>query len=377
MINYKNILSELKLALESTDAKTKSIHWQRVENLFPYSTEMKECIQDSVYHAEGDVWTHIRMIAQHVHDRGHSNDVQLLTTLFHDVAKAKTREEIVQPDRIRISHPYHSRISAQMAWVDMWQHNIGDIATRLQVYKQIQWHQRSYHIWKNTDMVRSALTYSIDAPWHDLIEFSICDNLGRISAHQQETVESLELLRMWLEEHNISNKQWHSNSSKIFYFEKEGRDHTYHAQRPKGSNVIIMCGLPGSGKDTYVAENFCGLPVISMDQIRIALKIDHGDNQGPVIQTALETAKEYLRKKSPFVWNSTNLTRLARGKVIDLCRAYDAYTNIYIMGTDFQTTLAGNKSRKAVVPESVIYSMLNKWEPVSRIEAHEVNWIVR
>jgi len=377
MINNNKLLTELTHALSANDTKTKEIQWQKVAELFPYSNEMKNCIQDSVYHAEGDVWTHIQMIAQHVYDRGQATDVQLLTTLYHDVAKAKTREEIVQPDRVRVSHPYHSRLGAQMAWVDMWKYNIGDIATRLQVYKQIQWHQRSYHIWKHSDMIRSALSYGADAPWSDLIEFSICDNLGRISSHQDETVESLELLRMWLEETGISNKQWYDSSSKIFYFEKDGRDHTYCAQRPKGSRVIIMCGLPGSGKDTYIAEHFHNIPVISMDQIRIKLKIDHGDNQGPVIQTALEKAKEYLRKKESFVWNSTNLTKLARGKVLALCRAYDAYTNIYVMGTDFQKTLAGNKTRNAMVPETVIYGMLNKWEPVSRIEAHEVNWIVR
>ena len=377
MFNCDTLLTTLKQALSASDVNTKEAMWQKVAELFPYSSEMKSCIQDSVYHAEGDVWTHVQMIAQHVYDRGQANDLQLLTTLYHDIAKAKTREEIVQPDRIRVSHPYHSRIGAQMAWTDMWKYNIGDIATRLQVYKQIQWHQRSYHIWKHSDMIKSALSYGADASWADLIEFSICDNLGRISEHQDETVESLELLRMWLDEQGIANKQWHSNSSKMFYFEKDGRDHTYHAQRPNGSNVIIMCGLPGSGKDTYVAKTFYRFPVISMDQIRASMKIDHGDNQGPVIQAALEKAKEYLRKKESFVWNSTNLTRLARGKVLDLCRSYDAYTNIYVMGTDFQTTLAGNKNRKAVVPESVIYGMLNKWEPVSRTEAHEVNWITR
>lgn len=355
----------------------RSNDWSTVERLFPYVDEMKACIQDSVYHAEGDVWTHIKMIAENVCNRGSDTDIQLLTTLYHDVAKAPTREEIPQEDRIRISHPYHSRIGAQMTWIDLWENNISDIVSRLQIYKQIQWHQRSYHIWKKDDMIRAALIYVTDAPWSDLIEFSICDNLGRVSPHQHETVESLELLKMWLEENNIMNWTWNDPYSKLFYFEKEGRTHTYLAQPPKGSNVTLMCGLPGSGKDTYVAANFHGMPVISLDKIRTDLKIKHGDNQGPVIQAALEKAKEHLRKKEPFVWNSTNLTKLARSKVIELCRAYDAYVNIHTMGTNFNTTLSGNKNRDAVVPENVIYNMLRKWEPPSQTEAHDIKWIIR
>ena len=377
IINHKAILESMQIALKANDPSIADPAWKIVEMSFPYSTEMKLCIQDKIYHAEGDVWTHNKMIAQNLYDRGSSSNIQLLTTLYHDVAKPSTRLEIQEENRIRISHPNHSRIGAQMAWASMWMNNVLTVVDRIQVYKQIQWHQRAYHIWKNKDMKRAALSYDCDANWNDMIEFALCDNLGRISVAQQETIDSLHLLKMWLEENNVIGKVWKTPASRIFYFEKEGRDHHYQAREPTGSNVILMSGLPGSGKDTYISNKLHGLPVVSLDSIRNEMKITHKDNQGPVIQAALELAKTYLRKKAPFVWNSTNLTKMVRSKVIDVCRAYDAYVSIHSMATDFNECLKGNKNRISSIPESAIFSMLEKWEPPSLTESHEIHWIKR
>ncbi|MBL7818393.1 MAG: hypothetical protein JNL70_25505 [Saprospiraceae bacterium] len=35
--------------------------WQAIE-AFDWVEPMKKCPQDSIYHAEGDVWTHTRMV---------------------------------------------------------------------------------------------------------------------------------------------------------------------------------------------------------------------------------------------------------------------------------------------------------------------------
>lgn len=50
--------------------------------------------------------------------------------------------------------------------------------------------------------------------------------------------------------------------------------------------VPLMAGLPGSGKDTWLAEIRPGLPVVSLDDIRSALGVDPTDDQGGVIRAA-------------------------------------------------------------------------------------------
>lgn len=44
--------------------------------------------------------------------------------------------------------------------------------------------------------------------------------------------------------------------------------------------VILMSGLPGTGKDTWIMPNRLHMPVISLDDIRREIKIKPTDGQG-------------------------------------------------------------------------------------------------
>ena len=136
--------------------------------------------------------------------------------------------------------------------------------------------------------------------------------------------------------------------------------------------VILTCGLPASGKDYFINEKYSSYPMVSLDNIRRELKISPTDNQGLVIQTAKERAKEYLRKKQPFVWNATNITTDVRNKLIDTFIDYKAYVKIEYIETSFKEQLKRNKSRQYTVPEGVILKMLSKIVLPERKEAHEI-----
>lgn len=361
------------MRIKSDIAQIMNRNWDEVSRLFPYSDAMSACIQDPIYHAEGDVWTHTKMVWDSLREVDSSASMAL-TALYHDVAKPETRTEEPREGRIHIGHPSHSRIGAQIAWRDMWLNNIGNLAEKLKIYRQIRAHQKIFHMWSNSDPLRQILSYNVDSDIFDLIKFAKADNIGRICPNQQETQESLDLLGLYATEENVSLR-FTSPASRLFYFEKPSRSPDYSTMPASGSRVVMMCGLPGSGKDTYISSALHGLPVISLDAIRENLGIKHGDNQGQVIQSAQETAREFLRKKSPFVWNSTNLTKSIRSKIIKLFRDYDAYVSIHMTVTPFATLMHQNKSRKDMVPEDAINNMLFKWEPPSLTEVHEIKYI--
>lgn len=86
--------------------------------------------------------------------------------------------------------------------------------------------------------------------------------------------------------------------------------------------VTWLCGLPGSGKDTWLSRNRSELPVVSLDDIRGELDVDPTDNQGEVVQLARERCREFLRSKTSFAFNATNILKLTRGRWIDLQRAW-------------------------------------------------------
>ena len=137
----------------------------------------------------------------------------------------------------------------------------------------------------------------------------------------------------------------------------------------------MLCGLPGTGKDTFIKTHFPNYKVISLDDIRERNKIKPTDNQGEVYNIAKETAKSYLREKVMFVWNATNITKMIRDKQINLFHDYKAFVRVIFLETSYDEMLKRNSSRNRYVSEKVINDMLEKLEIVEDFEADIVEWV--
>lgn len=139
--------------------------------------------------------------------------------------------------------------------------------------------------------------------------------------------------------------------------------------------VTVLRGLPGTGKDSFIGHNYPDLPVVSMDDIRNELDIKPTENQGMVVQAAIEQAKVFLRSHQPFVWNATNLTRMARARILGLCEEYKASARIIFIETPWKENLRRNAAREAIVPQAVIDRKLDKLEMPYPQEAEHIEWI--
>ena len=114
--------------------------------------------------------------------------------------------------------------------------------------------------------------------------------------------------------------------------------------------------------------------MVSLDVLRKEMHISPKEEQGAVVNAARERAKEYLRKKQPFVWNATNLTPSVREKLIHLFENYHAAVRIVFLETQWEEELRRNQSRKEEVPASVIRRMLRSLVVPERFEAQYVEW---
>ena len=89
-----------------------------------------------------------------------------------------------------------------------------------------------------------------------------------------------------------------------------------------------------------------------------------------------EQAKEYLRARTSFVFNATNLNRDLRSKWLPMFADYGARVHLIYLEVPYTQLLSQNRNREHSVPNDVIHRMINKLEIPDYSEAHMVDFVV-
>jgi predicted kinase len=203
------------------------------------------------------------------------------------------------------------------------------------------------------------------------------DARGRVSPNSDDNLERVRLFAQYAVETGCYGRAYpfESDSARITYLKSDNGLPTCVPCGTTWDEVILMSGLPGAGKDTWISANAGYLPMISLDKIRVELGIGPEQNQGRVIQKAKARAKALLRNKTPFVWNATNITAHVRQPLIDLFIAYGAKVKIVYVELTHTQLIRQNADRPSNVPKEVLNRLIGKLEVPTSIEAHKVHFI--
>lgn len=353
--------------------------WEGIEQEFPCLKQMAGCPQDSLHHAEGDVYIHTQMVVAALASIRKwralpplEREIVFVAALLHDVAKpACTRVEDG-----RITSRGHSKRGAIMARSLLWSRGM-PMAAREQVVNLIRHHQIPFFLIDQPNSQRTLFAVSQRTRCDLLALVTEADARGRVCADQQQLLDNISLFVQYAEEQNCLSgpRQFPSDHSRFLYFRKEDRDPDYLAYDDTVCEVVMMSGLPGAGKDYWVVENLPDWPLISLDELRRELKVSPTANQGPVVSQAREMAREYLRRKQSFVWNATNISRQIRELSINLFAAYNARVRIVYVEAPEDRLYAQNRERADAIPAEVIRKLTARWEVPDLTEAHRVDWI--
>ena len=137
----------------------------------------------------------------------------------------------------------------------------------------------------------------------------------------------------------------------------------------------MLAGLPAAGKDTWIARNLTGLPVISLDELREKYHVSPLDRQTAIGRLAQEQARAFLRRQEPFLWNATNISVTIRRTLLRLFESYGARVRIIYLETSPENQQSRNANRTHVVPQSALDKMIARLTPPARHEATHVQWI--
>jgi predicted kinase len=348
----------------------------------PWCRAMADCRQDRGWHSEGDVWTHTKMVcAQLPQLEGwatltpHERTVLAFTALFHDSGKPLTSQ--VDPESGRITSPKHALRGEQMCRSVL--RDVGcDLATREEVARLVRFHGRPAFLLEKPDPAREVASLSWLVSNRLLYMFALADTRGRKTAEMGRPEENLDLWRLVAEENGCFERPYPFASDHArfhFYRQTEASLH-YVPFEEYRCTVTMMSGLPGSGKDTWLAANRPDLPVVSLDGVRGELDVGPTDDQGEVIQAARGRCRELLRSGRSFAFNATNLLRSTRRRWIDLFADYGARVEVVYVEPPMAVILAQNKRRERPVPEKVIRDLAARCEPPTLTEAHRLSMIV-
>jgi predicted kinase len=303
--------------------------------------------------------------------------ILLMATLMHDIGKPSC----TKIEDGRITSPKHAIKGAQLARTILWQQfgwagDLERLKMREEIVSLIRLHSIPYRFWDKPNPLVSLAHASILLRCILLAMLSEADVCGRIADNRDEAESTVAMFRQYAEENDCLEKpfSFKSDHSRYAYFSGILEYPSQDVYDDTWGEVIIMSGLPASGKDTYINKHLSHLPVISLDRLRQTMNVSWLDDQSPVVATAREKAKEYLRKREPFILNATNLTVQMRQMWIKLLRSYNARVRIVYVEAPLDTLLARNRKRENPVNESAIIKMFDKLELPTLTETHSVNY---
>lgn len=365
------------------------MNWQdlahaSLDNIFSWAEgqtwcqAMAHCSQDAQWHAEGDVWTHTKMVCQELFDleewpslSAHERVVLTFAALLHDAAKPLT--SALEGETRRIRSPKHAVTGEHLARGIL--RDLGcDLATREKIACLVRYHNRPAFLFERPEPVHEVVRLSWLVSNRLLLLLALTDTRGRDTDCMDHPEEELFYWKMLSEDNNCYVRPYaFANAHARFLFFRQAEPNLYYVPHEQfSSSVTLMSGLPGSGKDTWLARHRSGLPVVSLDDLRGELDVEPTENQGQVVQLARERCRNYLRTGQSFAFNATNIVRVTRERWITLFADYNARVELVYIEPPVDRLLRQNGSRTNRVPEHVIRKMAGKCEPPTWIEGHEL-----
>lgn len=339
--------------------------------------------QNPVYHAEGDVDIHVRMVLEAlVGLPGYAalpvakQHLLYVATLLHDIAKPACT--VFDADG-RPRSPRHAQRGRPMARAWIYREMPVPFAVREHIVQLVRYHGLPlwWHEKRNSQAAVLQASQLVDMQLLALL--AEADVLGRIAADQAELRDRVELFREYCKEQGCWEGPYPfaDGHNRFAYFQNPGNGPLYQPYDDAKSEVLMLSGLPGSGKNTWIGREGPDWPVVSLDALRKTMKVSPREKQGAIIQAAKEAARVHLRQGQSFIWNATNLYPDIRKQLINLFREYRARVRIHYIEVPYADLLRQNRDREAVVPQPVIDKMIRRWEVPEIWEGHVVNYQVR
>lgn len=370
-MNIENIILDENLNVKWNEIETNDI-------LSPYINLLKNRGYHSVWHLEGNAWTHTKNVVEEMDklypftnfDKNDNEKIKIrkitiLSALFHDFGKAMCGFQKEDGNWSFPSHEYESeKIVRKLLW---------DNVLREEICYMVKNHMIPLEILntnnKNFNIIK--LSYG-KCNINMLVDLKLADCRGSIMAVDDKFNEKLQTVK--------TNAIYLHCLYSPYHFDNEYEKFTYFQTKKQYKDdktqfkVYIMCGLSGSGKSTYINNNLSNIKVVSRDIIRKNLNICKDgekvvgtkEEESEVTQIENNLIIELCKSKTDFVIDDMFLQKKYRNKILNLIMEYRPYiTIIYVEAPTLEDNI---NRRKGQIDSNILNSMINKLDFPSEIE---------
>ena len=343
----------------------------------PWAQDMALCMQDKEWHPEGDVWTHtckaydalFNLIDYDSLSSGEKRIVEWALVL-HDVGKPKT--SVMENGRIK--SPRHSKVGAYLARKILAGYNV-DPTTRELIVRLVRNHSKPVFAMQEEDLAeRRIIELSYRTEPRLLYPLAKADTAGRDGVGADPMDTWIDLWQEKCQEMDCYDApyQFANDMARFLFFRNELSSLHYTPHEEYSCEVIMMAGLPGAGKDTWLSKHGKDLPVISLDNIRSQLKVTPMDGDGRIYPIARERCQKLLRLRRNFAYNATNINRDTRRRWINLFHQYGAKVTIVYIEPLLDVIFEQNEERENPVPVNIIHEMFDNLDVPDLTECHKL-----
>lgn len=338
MKNTENILQNLY----NSKTYPHTIDWEFMESI-PEFAKLGECQQNPKWHNEGTALQHTKLADEKFRTEvlvgddvfyELNDDTELLiiraAIVLHDIGKGVT----TSIGKDGNWHSYGHEIEGEkIARVLLWKE---DIFVREMICSIVRYHMEPLRIFESKNWLSKMIEIGTRIPWKFLYYVKMADLLGSvqngINTLNQDLMKmdliktSAKALNIWDRTSTRNDLQplvKYFNDRSIFPWKVD-----CDGKRPV---AVIMIGLPGAGKNTWIENNLNQYPdavQISRDDIRVELGFCKpgekylGTNDEEEKVTEIYNAKLYdaIKNKKNIILNNVHLKKKYRESAVNIIR---------------------------------------------------------
>lgn len=408
--------------------RTIQYNWKFIEKI-PEFAKLEKCEQNPKWHSEGDAFTHTKLVCEHaikyVNNKlieevpehstynvaydpkeyetyylnpsiFHEALILLTAALFHDIGKGVTTAKGKDGNWHSYGHEYEGeKLTRYLLWNE-------EVSFREDVCSLVKYHMDPLNLYNRKDYIEQMIKMAYNIPsWKLLLALKRCDLEGSM----QKDEELKERDRRVLNELESISKQigYYKHVPcyvpNVFYDRIRGSEYYLQKSQKKQIDLILMIGIPGAGKDTFINKKLIienkdteksfllndisritngwnsllcikkkDAVVLSRDVIRVELGFcKEGEKVVCSRKQEEEVNKEFKRQLfeaasegKTIIINNTNLKKEYREEIARLLSNYLLnITYIYVEAGKFEDNV---KRREGEISEKVMEDIVKKFE---------------